>query len=204
MGFIDDLKHIASDINGALDKNVNNIGVGPQGINRESYNGEVKQPVDMNNPDGLAGLGAVNASRDSVVDLASTVEAGATGPRAMFTPDMVFDSNGQLVHRNQPQQQGQQQGQSDFGYGQQVQPQGQNIGQVQQGQCQGQNDFGYGQPCYPGQNMNNRNMGQDMNNMNMGQNMSNMNMGQDMSNMNLGQDMSNPGQTGVNLNKNNQ
>ena len=112
MGFIDDLKHIASDINGALDKNVNNIGVGPQGINRESYNGEVKQPVDMNNPDGLAGLGAVNASRDSVVDLASTVEAGATGPRAMFTPDMVFDSNGQLVHRNQPQQQGQQQGQS--------------------------------------------------------------------------------------------
>lgn len=178
MGFIDDLKHIASDINGALDKNVNNIGVGPQGINRESYNGEVKQPVDMNNPDGLAGLGAVNASRDSVVDLASTVEAGATGPRAMFTPDMVFDSNGQLVHRNQQQ--------SDFGYGQQVQPQGQNIGQVQQGQCQGQNDFGYGQPCYPGQNMDN------------------MNMGQDMSNMNLGQDMSNPGQTGVNLNKDNQ
>ena len=175
MGFIDDLKHIASDINGALDKNVNNIGVGPQGINRESYNGEVKQPVDMNNPDGLAGLGAVNASRDSVVDLASTVEAGATGPRAMFTPDMVFDSNGQLVHRNQPQQQGQQQ--NDFGYGQQVQPQGQNIGQVQQGQCQGQNDFGYGQPCYPGQ---------------------------DMNNMNMGQDMGNPGQTGVNLNKDNQ
>lgn len=182
MGFIDDLKHIASDINGALDKNVNNIGVGPQGINRESYNGEVKQPVDMNNPDGLTGLGAVNASRDSVVNLASTVEAGATGPRAMFTPDMVFDSNGQLVHRNQPQQQGQQQ--SDFGYGQQVQPQGQDIGQVQQGQ--GQNDFGYGQPCYPGQDM------------------SNMNMSQDMSNMNLGQDMSNPGQTGVNLNKDNQ
>lgn len=168
MGFIDDLKHIASDINDALDKNVNNIGVGPQGINRESYNGEVKQPVDMNNPDGLTGLGAVNASRDSVVNLASTVEAGATGPRAMFTPDMVFDSNGQLVHRNQPQQ-------NDFGYGQQVQPQGQNIGQVQQGQ--GQNDFGYGQPCYPGQ---------------------------DMSNMNMSQDMSNPGQTGVNLNKDNQ
>lgn len=178
MGFIDDLKHIASDINGALDKNVNNIGVGPQGINRESYNGEVKQPVDMNNPDGLAGLGAVNASRDSVVDLASTVEAGATGPRAMFTPDMIFDSNGQMVHRNQPQQQGQvQQGQSDFGYGQQVQPQGQNIGQVQQVQPQGQSDFGYDQPCYPGQNM---------------------------SNMNMGQDMSNPGQTGVNLNKDNQ
>lgn len=193
MGFIDDLKHIASDINGALDKNVNNIGVGPQGINRESYNGEVKQPVDMNNPDGLAGLGAVNASRDSVVDLASTVEAGATGPRAMFTPDMVFDSNGQLVHRNQPQQQGQQQ--SDFGYGQQVQPQGQNIGQVQQVQPQGQNDFGYGQPCYPGQGMSNMNMGQDM---------SNMNMVQDMGNMNMGQGMNNPGQTGVNLNKDNQ
>lgn len=184
MGFIDDLKRIASDINGALDRNVNNIGVGPQGINRESYNGEVKQPVDMNNPDGLAGLGAVNASRDSVIDLASTVEAGATGPRAMFTPDMIFDSNGQLVHRNQPQQQSQQQGQNDFGYGQQAQPQGQNIGQVQQGQ--GQNDFGYGQPCYPGQNMDNMNMGQDMNNMNMGQN------------------MNNPGQTGVNLNKDNQ
>lgn len=164
MGFIDDLKHIASDINGALDKNVNNIGVGPHGINRESYNGEVKQPVDMNNPDGLAGLGAVNASRDSVVDLASTVEAGATGPRAMFTPDMVFDSNGQLVHRNQQQQ---------------VQP-------------QGQNDFGYEQPCYPGQDMD------------MGQNMSNMNMGQNMNNMNMGQNMSNPGQTGVNLNKDNQ
>lgn len=192
MGFIDDLKHIASDINGALDKNVNNIGVGPQGINRENYNGEVKQPVDMNNPDGLAGLGAVNASRDSVVDLASTVEAGATGPRAMFTPDMIFDSNGQLVHRNQQQgQQGQQQGQSDFGYGQQVQPQGQNIGQVQQVQPQGQNDFGYGQPCYPGQNMDNMNM-------------SNINLGQDMSNMNMGQDMSNPGQTGVNLNKDSQ
>lgn len=175
MGFIDDLKHIASDINGALDKNVNNIGVGPQGINRESYNGEVKQPVDMNNPDGLAGLGAVNASRDSVVDLASTVEAGAAGPRAMFTPDMVFDSNGQLVHRNQPQQQGQQ-----------------------------QNDFGYGQPCYPGQNMGNINLGQDMSNINLGQNMDNMNLGQDMSNMNMGQDMSNPGQTGVNLNKDNQ
>lgn len=200
MGFIDDLKHIASDINGALDKNVNNIGVGPQGINRESYNGEVKQPVDMNNPDGLAGLGAVNASRDSVVDLASTVEAGAAGPRAMFTPDMVFDSNGQLVHRNQPQQQGQQQ--SDFGYGQQVQPQGQNIGQVQQGQ--GQNDFGYGQPCYPGQNMDNMNMSQDMNDMSMGQDMGNMNMGQNMDNMNMGQNMSNPGQTGVNLNKDNQ
>ena len=197
MGFIDDLKHIASDINGALDKNVNNIGVGPQGINREIYNGEVKQPVDMNNPDGLAGLGAVNASRDSVVDLASTVEAGATGPRAMFTPDMVFDSNGQLVHRNQ-QQQGQQQ--SGFGYGQQVQPQGQNIGQVQQVQPQGQSDFGYGQPCYTGQDMNNMNIGQDMNNMNMGQDMNNMNMGQDMGNMNMG----NPGQTGVNLNKDNQ
>lgn len=196
MGFIDDLKHIASDINGALDKNVNNIGVGPQGINRESYNGEVKQPVDMNNPDGLAGLGAVNASRDSVVDLASTVEAGATGPRAMFTPDMVFDSNGQLVHRNQPQQQGQCQGQNDFGYDQQVQPQGQNIGQVQQ--QQGQNDFGYGQPCYPGQDIGNMNMGQDMSNINLGQNMNNM------SNMNMGQDMDNPGQTGVNLNKDSQ
>lgn len=178
MGFIDDLKRMASDINGALDKNVNNIGVGPQGINRESYNGEVKQPVDMNNPDGLAGLGAVNASRDSVIDLASTVEAGATGPRAMFTPDMMFDNNGQLVHRN-PQGQGQQgQQQTDFGYGQQVQQQGQNMSQPQQGQYQGQvqqgqSDFGYGQPCYPGQNMN------------------------------MGPDMSNPGQTGVNLNKDN-
>lgn len=180
MGFIDDLKRMASDINGALDKSVNNIGVGPQGVNRESYNGEMKQPVDMNNPDGLAGLGAVNAARDSVIDLASTVEAGATGPRAMFTPDMMFDSNGQLVHRNSLQQgqvqQGQvQQGQqqNDFGYGQQVQ-QGQNISQ-QQYQCQvqhGQNDFGYGRPCYPGQNM--------------------------------GQDMNNPGQIGVNLNKDNQ
>lgn len=179
MGFIDDLKRMASDINGALDKNVNNIGVGPQGVNRESYNGEVKQPVDMNNPDGLAGLGAVNASRDSVIDLASTVEAGATGPRAMFTPDMMFDNNGQLVHRNSQGQQGQQGQQTDFGYGQQVQPQGQQQyqGQVQQGQYQGQNDFGYGQPCY---------------------------LGQDMGNMNMGQDMNNPGQTGVNLNKDNQ
>ena len=192
MGFIDDLKRMASDINGALDKSVNNIGVGPQGVSRESYNGEMKQPVDMNNPDGLAGLGAVNAARDSVIDLASTVEAGATGPRAMFTPDMMFDSNGQLVHRNSPQQgqvqqgqvqqgqQGQQgQQQTDFGYGQQVQPQGQQQyqGQVQQGQYQGQNDFGYGQPCYPDQNMGNMNMGQDMNN---------------------------PGQPGVNLNKDNQ
>lgn len=154
MGFIDDLKRMASDINGALDKNVNNIGVGPQGVNRESYSGEMKQPVDMNNPDGLAGLGAVNAARDSVIDLASTVEAGATGPRAMFTPDMMFDNNGQLVHRNPQQQQGQQQ--TDFGYGQQVQYQR----QVQQGQ----NDFGYGQPCCPDKNMNNMNMGQDMSN----------------------------------------
>ena len=190
MGFIDGLKRMASDINGALDKSVNNIGVGPQGINRESYNGEVKQPVDMNNPDGLAGLGAVNASRDSVVDLASTVEAGATGPRAIFTPDMMFDNNGQLVHRNLQGQQGQQQ--TDFGYGQQVQSQGQQQGQyqgqVQQGQYQGQNDFGYGQPCYPGQNM--------------GQNMSNMNMGQRPQNM--GQDTNTHGQPGVNLNKDNQ
>lgn len=158
MGFIDDLKRMASDINGALDKSVNNIGVGPQGVNRESYNGEMKQPVDMNNPDGLAGLGAVNAARDSAIDLASTVEAGATGPRAMFTPDMMFDSNGQLVHRNSLQQ-GQYpgQGQGDFEYGQPVQPQGQQ-GQYQ-GQPHGQDDFGYGQPCYPGQNM-----GHDMNN----------------------------------------
>lgn len=170
MGFIDDLKHMASDINGALDKNVNNIGVGPQGVSRDQYTDEYKQPVNMNNPDGLAGLGAVNGNRDSVVDLASTVEAGATGPRAMFTPDMIFDSNGQLIHRDPQQQQGQYQGQgqSDFGYGQPVQP----YEQQQQGQPQGQGDFGYEQPCYPGQNM--------------------------------GQNMGNPGQTGVNLNKDNQ
>lgn len=149
MGFIDDLKHIASDINGALDKNVNNIGVGPQGINRNEYTGDYKQPVSMSNPDGLAGLGAVNSNRDSVIDLASTVEAGATGPRAMFTPDMMFDSNGQLIHRN-PQEQGQY-----------------------------QNDMGYGQPCNP--------------DMYTGQNMNDMNNG-----------MMNPGQTGINLNKDNQ
>ena len=156
MGFIDDLKHIASDINGALDKNVNNIGVGPQGINRENYCGDVKQPVDMSNPDGLAGLGAVNSSRDSVVDLASTVEAGATGPRVMFTPDMMFDSNGQLIHRDLQQQ-----------------------GQYQ-------NDLGYGQPYCSEQNM------EQQAGMNMEQNMS-------------GQvDLNNPGQTGVNINKDNQ